>query len=371
MSIFALKLLKMLLVYVLFCLSLYSVLLLAFTIGWFRIKAIPASDIEQVKISVVVCARNEETTIGILLTQLVIQSFQPVEIIVVDDGSIDNTASIVKQFSQVKLLFTSGIGKKMALKIGGESSTGELIVCTDADCRVGADWLRTMAQCFESLKPSMIIAPVRLLYNHSFWQRIQALEFMSLTASTAGAAGFSHPVMCNGANLAFTKQAWFKCSNDLVFEQPSGDDMFLMMSLKRRKESIIYLKSKEAIVTTTPCLSVSDFVNQRSRWVSKSSSYKDIEVTTTAIIVFVMGIMPIALSIFALFVPSVWLYVLLFWSVKTFADALFLNISSSFFSTKMLLWLVIPLSLIYPFYLLTVTFLGLIGDIEWKGINHH
>ena len=58
--------------------------------------------------------------------------------------------------------------------------------------------------------------------------------FNTLIASGAGAAGASMPILCNGANLAFTKEAWMQSRLDLVDEQMSGDDIFLLQSIKKR-----------------------------------------------------------------------------------------------------------------------------------------
>lgn len=83
--------------------------------------------------------------------------------------------------------------------------------------------------------------------------------------------------MCNGANLAYTKQA-FEAVNGFhgIDGIASGDDMLLMHKIKQAfPAGISYLKSKDVIVQTAPMHSLSDFMNQRIRWASKSDKYND------------------------------------------------------------------------------------------------
>ena len=57
--------------------------------------------------------------------------------------------------------------------------------------------------------------------------------------------------MCNGANLAFTKETYYNSLDNLHFEIASGDDIFLFHSLKKDAGSkILWLESADAVVTT-------------------------------------------------------------------------------------------------------------------------
>ena len=259
-----------------FLLGLYILFLCGCVYVWHKNGIEKTTADLRIDISVIICARNEERTIGVLLDELMRQICRAKEIIVVDDGSVDRTADIVASFPAVKLIRTSGIGKKRALKLGVEAATCDLIVCTDADCSVSDTWLQSIASCFATYNPSLIIAPVRMTANHTCWQQLQAVEFLSLAAVTAGSALSGHPTMCNGANLAFRREVWLRSFDDLKMEEPSGDDMFFMMYCKKQGESIRYLKSPEAMVSIAPNETFTQFFNQRRRWVSKSKSYNDI-----------------------------------------------------------------------------------------------
>jgi len=348
--------------------ALYGLFLLRLGKGWLSQPAFEETiHSYPFKVSIVVCARNESAHIQHLLACLTTQSYLHKEIIVVDDGSLDGTADVVLTFPDVKLLTISeGVGKKKALKKGIDYATGELIVCTDADCTMGATWLESIVQCYDQQKPDMIIAPVRMSNNKTLFQKMQTVEFMSLAASTAGAAVIGHPIMCNGANLSFTKKAWSNSSDELMEKYESGDDMFLMESIKRQGGKIVYIKSDKALVTTTPSLTLPAFFRQRSRWVSKNNGYTDREIQFAAILVALATIVPLLLSLLSFFNSLFFIFGLILWVVKSVMDWAFLRVFRSFFSIPLPPSIFLPLAILYPFYLTLSVAMGKMGKIVWK-----
>ncbi len=348
--------------------AVYGIFLLQLGKGWLSRPVFEENNTPSpIKVSVVVCARNESARIQHLLACLENQSYIHKEIIVVDDGSTDGTADVVLTFPYVALLSISdSVGKKQALKTGIEHATGELIVCTDADCTMGTAWLETLAKCYDQQKPDMIIAPVRVSSNKTLFQKMQAVEFMSLAASTAGAAAIGHPIMCNGANLSFTKKAWSRSSDKLMEKYESGDDMFLMESIKRQGGKIVFVKSEKALVTTTPSLTLRAFFQQRSRWVSKSNGYTDREIQFAAILVALVTIAPLLFSLLGFFNSQFFLLGLILWVVKSSMDWTFLRLFRSFFSIPLPLSIFLPLAILYPFYLTLSVAMGKMRKVVWK-----
>lgn len=346
---------------ILFFLAFYVVFLIACVYVWNKKEYDMTSGNPLAGLSVVVCARNEEEHIGKLLEGIVSQTYQAQEIIVVDDGSTDSTSDIVRSFPNIKLLITNGVGKKAALKQGIEAATYEIIVCTDADCKLKRNWLQSIAVCFEKYQPSLLIMPVKMEAGTSFWQHLQALEFMSLAAVTAGSAVASRPVMCNGANLAFRRDVWLGSFEDIRMDEPSGDDMFFLISCKKKHQSILYLKTQEAMVSIEPPANLRVFCQQRRRWVSKSKSYTDIEIVLLAAGISIVAILPLLLVVLLQ-----WKVALLVWGIKTVVDAWFLSRFSTFFQVKNSIWLVTALSLVYPFYIGYIGITGMLCKVEWK-----
>ncbi len=105
-------------------------------------------------LSIIVPAYNEAGRIGFCLDALRAQTVLappevhgPVEIIVVDDGSQDETASVVGRYS-VQLICQPHRGSAVARNLGAAVARGELLLFTDADCRPHPDWAARMAAVF-------------------------------------------------------------------------------------------------------------------------------------------------------------------------------------------------------------------------------
>lgn len=96
----------------------------------------------QPRYSVIVPAYNAERTIGACVTALRAQQFdQPYEIIVIDDGSTDETAAVA-QAAGATVITTPNGRPAAARNVGIRATSGEIICCTDADCIPHPDWLR-------------------------------------------------------------------------------------------------------------------------------------------------------------------------------------------------------------------------------------
>lgn len=357
----------------------YSIIIFLFSIAFIRQKEFSISkDIKniQFKISVIIAMRNEAKNIGFLIQDLSKQNYpkELFEIILIDDFSEDNSikiAEINKQkfsLSNLQIIKNEGKGKKAAIKKGIELLKGDLIVTTDADCRVSKNWLITIAHFYEKEKSDMIIAPVKLTSNNQIFTKLQSLEFTSLIASGAGAANLQIPIMCNGANLIYTKKIIEKLGeNSMKNEYASGDDVFLMHSIKQAKGKISFLKSKKATVSTNAQNSLLNFWQQRKRWASKSKGYNDFHTKLIGIIVLLINSLMASLlfaSFFDFYFFKLWLITYL---SKTICDFPILYNACKFFNQKKLIIYIPILQIIYPFYVFSTGIAGLLSSYNWKG----
>lgn len=87
------------------------------------------------RISVVVPVHNGERFIGEALRSIFQQTRPPDEVVVVDDGSVDRTAEIVRSFPVTHYLYQSKSGQASALNVGIRSAGGDLLAFLDADDR--------------------------------------------------------------------------------------------------------------------------------------------------------------------------------------------------------------------------------------------
>ncbi|HEY6803766.1 MAG TPA: glycosyltransferase [Pyrinomonadaceae bacterium] len=102
-------------------------------------------------ISVVVPVYNAETTISATIEHLLRQSLTPDEIIVVDDGSTDETANLLKAFAgQITVLSKTNGGPASARNAGIQASSSSLIAFTDSDCLPDEEWLQELVKGFKS-----------------------------------------------------------------------------------------------------------------------------------------------------------------------------------------------------------------------------
>lgn len=338
----------------------YLYLLLKIYRNLLKIKTFTVSTKSSAFVSVVVACRNGEKKLPSLLKYIADQDYpqNQFEVIIVNDNSTDNTYEVVSGFTGISnktVLNNNGKGKKHAIRTGIDAAFGTLIITTDDDCRMGQSWISTIAAFYEVHKPAMIICPVRIESGNGFFRKFQELEFLSLQGITAGCAVSDDATMCNGANLAFTRKDYLDHTDNLQDEIGSGDDIFLLHSLKQDdKSEICWLESDKVMVTTASSPSVTSFFKQRRRWISKSKVYKDCYTILLGIVTFVTILLQISLLVASFFNP-VFLWVLLVvFSLKSIPDFLILiNTTVRYWKRSLIYWF-LPVQVIYPFYVFGV-----------------
>lgn len=370
------ELLQILLNIVLVITALYLICIAAFTSGLFNLKERFDNFNRKniIRVSVLIAARNEEKNIDKLLESIYNQSFPKefLEVIIVDDHSTDNTKSIINNFINknkeldIKLLEAENIGKKLAISQALHNANNELIIVTDADCVLNNLWIESIVGFYQEKKCKMILAPVLLSPAENLFEKMQVLEHLSLIGSTAGSASIGFPVMCNGANMAYEREAALEVEKFRKdFNIPSGDDMFLLEQFVKNygHENVKFLLSKSAIVKTKTCKTIKDFFRQRRRWVSKTKSYTSWKVIVTALVVLFFNLSIISLFVSAFFIPALWSIYFLLTLLKFLIDFPLLKNITNFMNQSDLLKWTLPLEFIYPFY---VVFTALSGTIFTK-----
>jgi len=96
---------------------------------------------EYPKASVIVCSYNGGKTLERCLTSLKDINYPNYEVVLVDDGSKDDTQEIAARHPWIKNIRQENKGLSFARNVGGYESTGDVIVYTDSDCMADPDWL--------------------------------------------------------------------------------------------------------------------------------------------------------------------------------------------------------------------------------------
>jgi GT2 family glycosyltransferase/exo-beta-1,3-glucanase (GH17 family) len=92
-------------------------------------------------VSVIVCSYNGGQTLAVCLDSLGKLNYPEYEVILIDDGSTDDTAYIAAQFPRVRYIHQSNHGLSHARNTGAAAAKGEVFAYTDSDCMADVDWL--------------------------------------------------------------------------------------------------------------------------------------------------------------------------------------------------------------------------------------
>jgi biofilm PGA synthesis N-glycosyltransferase PgaC len=358
----------------------YFLLLLILTISWLYMKTKSSSAIPVVRVSLILPVRNEAANIVACLQSLSEQDYPSdlLQIMVVDDSSTDATTKLVDMFIKanvqmdIKLLRLQeepGVKahKKRAITEGINHSDGELIITTDGDCTAGPEWIRTTALFYQEKRPALIIGPVAFHNEKNLFGKMQSLEHAGLMVVSGASCRLQSPLLCSGANLAYSRHVFKEVNGYHGDNEPSGDDIMLLHKVQAiYPAGIQFLKCSEAIVWTAPQSTVTAFLEQRRRWSSKFKSYKHSLTAKIAVLIFLCNAFILIGALTCLFYPGFVRLYLILAAGKLIIDFLFLFLGISFLHRKVLLWVYIPEQFVYSFYVVLSGCLGLKKGYSWK-----
>lgn len=325
-------------------------------------------------VSVVVAARNEAANIASCLNHLLAQNYpkQLLEIIVVDDHSEDQTAAIVQQYKVTYLALThEEAGKKAAIAKAIQSTNHTLIITTDADCKMGPNWIKYLVSLYEDKKTKLIAAPVIFEAEKTTFEHFQSLDFMGMMGVAAAGVKGGFMQLCNGANLAYERAVFEEVNGfEGIDHLASGDDMLLMEKIVQKYPTgLAYLKQKEAVTITQPKSKITDFLQQRLRWATKSGSYQSISTKVTLGVIWLLCWLMIINVLLGVVLD--WLYLYLFISLfttKAIWDYIFLKTMSQFFGKEQQMKFFLTALLWHWWYIVVVGTWSLFQKkYQWKG----
>ena len=361
-------------------LFLYSVIILNYVFLWHKRKSYDINLTDELPVTVIVIARNEEKNIGNFILSVFNQDYvrSQIQLIVVDDNSSDNTSFVISNFmhshpdfdiEQIRLDKSKGeFSKKTGISKAILSAKNEFIVCSDADCIHSKKWLGAMVSALNNAGAKYVTGPVIYRGAFSFMEDLLNIELSSLIGITAGAIYRNTPIMSNGANMAFCKSAFLEVDgykgNEHIL---SGDDLFLLLKMNQAfPNAIDFVKSNEALVFTQMPKTIMEFIHQRVRWASKTKRVRNKFILWNGFLILATNmVFLISLILYATHQLN-GLFALIIIFPKLIIDIALSSSVLAFFKMRNKIILIPILALIYPVYLLVIGMLSIRGKFLWK-----
>ena len=197
-----------------------------------------------------------------------------------------------------------GKGKKHALYRLISDAKTEYVWMMDDDVAYAANGKLRSENGKVNLDSDLLILTLRMESENekpSLLEHLQMAEYAAIQQLTIETAKRGHAVMCSGANLIAKRDRWLESYPDLHPEIPSGDDMFLLESFKRRGLKVAVSESEELTAIVRPHTSWSEFWKQRMRWAGKAPKYTDKDILYCGAIVLIANVIqvlcPVALIV--------------------------------------------------------------------------
>ncbi|MAE70102.1 MAG: hypothetical protein CME06_06495 [Gemmatimonadetes bacterium] len=248
-------------------------------------RSLPVEN-ERPPVSVVVAARDEAEAIGGLVAAITGQDYEgPVELIVVDDRSVDGTADHAQRHAEcvgsgrsVRILRIAhtppGVSpKKHSLGVGIDAARHELLAFTDGDTRPEPTWISAMSTHLGD-EVGLVIGPAPI--DGAGWLgRVASLEALGLGAVAAGSAGAGYALTCTGRNLLYRRRALADAGGmQASAGLGAGDDDLTMGRLRDETEwRIVHARGRAAAVRGRAKREWGDWIAQRRRHASNSTRF--------------------------------------------------------------------------------------------------
>lgn len=218
-------------------------------------------------VSVIVPAYNEQLVIANTINSLLRSNYELYEIIVVDDGSKDDTTKIVtekfRNEPRVRLFTVTNAGKAEALNIGLRHAKGEVVIALDADTLFAPQTIRALASRFHDPEIAAVAGNAKVGNRINIVTRWQALEYVtSQNMDRRAFASLNCITVVPGAVGAWRRD---------VLEQAGGfssdtlaEDQDLTLQIRRLGYKIGY--EETAIAWTEAPDHLTTLARQRFRW---------------------------------------------------------------------------------------------------------
>ena len=218
------------------------------------------------KISIIIPAYNEEISISSCINSMLNLNYPNYEIIVVDDGSLDNTFIKASEFNDkgVKTIRQNNTGKPGAINSGIKSASGKIVLTVDADSKLHPDALKWISRRFsKNLRLGAVAGNVKVDNHKGLMKILQSLEYTTSINLLKKSQSILHCVMIVPGAIAALKTE--------VLHEVGGfptdtfaEDFDITMKILQAGYHVEY--ESRAIAFTQAPNSIEDLMKQRRRW---------------------------------------------------------------------------------------------------------
>ncbi|MFN0275724.1 MAG: glycosyltransferase [Chitinophagales bacterium] len=261
--------------------QIFHILFFFFRVSSYKKNSADAKELPP--LSVVICARNEDTNLKRNLPKILSQNYPQFEVIVVDDNSGDGTLEYLfflaqkePRLKRVKVGEVNKLmaGKKFALTLGIKAANYDTLVLTDADCFPASEnWLRNMAISYSG-KKEIVLGYGAYEKEPGFLNKVIRFETAYAAISYLGFAIAKLPYMGVGRNLSYKKDLFFDFGGFAEHRTVlSGDDDLFINKVATGKNTTLVL-DKDAFTYSPPKQNWQEWREQKTRHLSTGKYYK-------------------------------------------------------------------------------------------------
>lgn len=234
-------------------------------------------------VSVIVCARNEEENLRHYLQALLEQDYPLYEVIVVNDGSEDNTQAIIKEYGRryhhmrttfVPLEARIQSSKKLAITLAAKAARYKYLLLTDADCvPESKNWISEMKNQLEQEGTEVVLGYGAYFVEHDRVNDVIQYDTLFNGLQYLGMANNRHPYMGVGRNLGYRKEMFFDHNGfaGILSERSGDDDLFVNRVANRRNTRVCI--SRDSLTWSVPKHTYKEWIQQKRRHLSVAPLY--------------------------------------------------------------------------------------------------
>lgn len=234
-------------------------------------------------VSIIICAKNEEENLKKFLVSVLEQDYPIFEVIVVNDNSADESFLFLSAMKEkypclkVSAIYKEPIltqGKKLAQTVGIKAAKYDLLLFTDADCRVESkEWIRSMVSNYSS-GVDIVLGYGGYIRRKGFLDKIIRHDTCFIAMQYLGFAKAGMPYMGVGRNLSYRKKIFFENKGFASHStMNSGDDDLFINEVARKKNTRIEI-SPESHTRSEQEKTFGKWLSQKQRHLSTSGRYR-------------------------------------------------------------------------------------------------